>query len=90
MKKELETFINQSIVVDTRSSMIYIGTLKKVTENCAVLIDTDVHDNTDSSTSKEVYIFETRTTGVKSNRETVYINLKYMVSFSPLEDVKKF
>ena len=51
MKKELEIFINQRIVVDTRSSLIYIGTLEKVTDNCAVLIDADVHDDTDSSTS---------------------------------------
>jgi small nuclear ribonucleoprotein (snRNP)-like protein len=90
MKKELETFINQRVVVDTSSSLIYIGTLAKVTDNCAVLSDADVHEDTDSLTSKELYIFETRTTGVKSNRENVYINLNYVVSFSPLEDVKRF
>ena len=90
MKKELETFAGRKIVVDTRSALIYIGTLEKVTGNCLVLRDVDVHDVTDSSTSKDYYIFETRTTGIQSNRESVYVNLSYVVSFSLLEDVKQF
>jgi hypothetical protein len=88
MNKELEAFLNQKIVMDTRSSWIYIGTLEKITGNCAVLTDVDVHDGTDSSTSKELYIFDTRTTGIKSNRKSVHINLNWVISFSLLEDVK--
>lgn len=90
MKKELNTLIDQRIVVDTRSSWIYIGTLEQVTGDCLMLRDADVHDGNDSATSKELYIFETRTTGVKSNRKTVFINLEYVVSFSKLSHVKKF
>ncbi len=90
MKKDLETFIGKRMVLDTRSSWIYIGMLEKITDHCAVLGDADVHDATDSATSKEVYIFETRITGIKSNRRTVHINLEYVVSFSQLEDVNKF
>ncbi len=90
MKKDIEAFIGKRMVIDTRSSWIYIGMLEKVTDHCAVLSDADVHDGTDSATSKEVYIFETRTTGIKSNRKTVHINLEYVISFSQLEDVKQF
>ena len=90
MKKELEAVINQKIVIDTRSSWVYIGILKEVTANCVILSEADVHDATDSATSKEVYIFDTRTTGIKPNRKTVHINLDYVVSFSLLGDVKKF
>lgn len=90
MKKELEAFAGQKIVVDTSSALIYIGTLEKVTKSCLVLSNVDVHDGSDSSTSKDYYIFETRQTGIKSNRESVYINLAYVVSFSLLDDVKKF
>lgn len=90
MKKELEPFINQYVVVDTKSSWIYIGILEKVTDSTLVLIDADVHDRTDSATSKERYIFETRTTGIKANRQVVNINLEYVVSFSLLDDVKTF
>lgn len=90
MKQALEHFAGKQVVVDTRSSFVYIGTLDKITGGCAVLSNVDVHDGTDSSSSKELYIFESRTTGVRSNRESVFINLEYIVSFSPLEDVKQF
>jgi len=90
MKKALEAFLNQRIVLDTRSSWIYIGTLEKITGNCVVLTDVDVHDGTDSSTSKELYIFDTRATGVKSNRKSVFVDMAHVISFSLLEDVKAF
>ncbi|MCP3872868.1 MAG: hypothetical protein GY699_06900 [Desulfobacteraceae bacterium] len=90
MKKELKEFIKKTVVIDTQSSMIYVGVLEKVTDNCVVLSDVDVHDNTDTSTSKERYIFETKTTGIKSNRNLVYIKLDVVVSFSLLDDIKKF
>lgn len=90
MKNELEQFINQKVVIDTRSSWIYLGTVKSVSNDCVVLSEADVHEGKDSGTSKEVYIFDTRTTGIKSNRRTVHVNLDYVVSFSPLDDVKIF
>lgn len=90
MKQVLENLKGERVVIDTCSSFIYIGTLLKVTGGCAVLSDVDVHDCTDSSTSKELYIFESRTTGIRSNRENVFISLDYIISFSPLEDVKQF
>ena len=90
MKTVLERFLNQRLVVDTWSSWIYIGMLDAVTDGTLKLVDVDVHEGTDSSSTKELYIFESRTTGVRSNRNSVYINLDYVVSFSPLDDVKQF
>ncbi len=90
MREALEKNINKEVIVDTRSSWVYIGTLETVTDTCIVLTDADAHDSTDSSTTKELYIFETRTTGIKSNRKTVHIRLDCVISFSLLEDVKVF
>ena len=90
MQHILEKNIGKQIVLDTRSSWVYIGTLEKVTGSYVVLSQTDVHESKASSTSKEVYIFETRATGIQANREMVFINLDYVVSFSLLKDVKKF
>ena len=61
MKNELEQFIKKTVVIDTQSAMIYVGILEKVTSHCVVLSEVDVHDSTDTSTSKERYIFETKT-----------------------------
>ncbi len=90
MKADLEKFLNQYIVLDTRSSWIYVGRLETVTHECVILSEADVHDSSDSTTTKELYVYESKTTGVKSNRNRVHINLEYVVSFSLLDDVKAF
>ena len=90
MKKDLEQFLKQKVVLDTRSTWIYIGILEKVTDSCAVLSEVDVHESSDTSTSKEFYVLESKTTGIKANRYLVYVNLDYVVSFSTLDDVKQF
>lgn len=90
MKIDLEEYLNKTIVIDTNSSWIYIGVLEKVTNHCVVLSNVDAHDNIDTSTSKELYVFQSKTTGIKSNRESVHVNLDHVVSFSLLDDVKEF
>ena len=90
MKEDLEQYLKQKIVLDTRSSWIYIGVLEAVTGNSAVLSEVDVHDSGATSTSKELYVLESKTTGIKANRNLVYVNLDYVVSFSSLDDVIQF
>lgn len=90
MKTDLEKFMGQKIVLDTRSSWVYIGVLESVSDSCAILVDVDVHDRKDSPTSKELYVLESKATGIKANRERVYVNLHYVVSFSTLEEVMSF
>ncbi len=90
MKTILETYINEKIVLDTHSSWIYIGTLEQVKDHCVVLTDADVHDNTDTITSKDRYVFESRDTGIKMNRDRVFISIDYIVSFSLFKDIKHF
>lgn len=90
LKTELEKHVNQKVVLDTRSSWVYIGVLEEVTDHCAVLSDVDVHDSKDTSTSKEIYIWQSISSGVKANRERTYVNLEYIISFSLLDHVKKF
>jgi hypothetical protein len=90
MKENLEQFLQQKIVLDTHSSWIYIGILEAVTNSSAILSEVDVHDSKATSTSKELYVLESKTTGIKANRNLVYVNLEYVVSFSPLDQVKQF
>jgi hypothetical protein len=90
MKEDLEQFLKQKIVLDTRSSWIYIGVLEAVTASSVILSEVDVHDSKATSTSKELYVLESKTTGIKANRNLVYVNLDYVVSFSALDDVIQF
>lgn len=90
MKNDLKKYLNKKIVVDTNASWIYIGVLERVTDHCIILSDVDAHDNTDTATSKELYVFESKCTGIKSNRQSVHVNLDNVVSFSLLDHVKDF
>lgn len=90
MKEDLEKYLKQQIVLDTRSSWVYIGILESVTGNSVVLSEVDVHDGKATSTSNELYVLESKSTGIKANRKLVYVNLDYVVSFSPLEAVIQF
>jgi small nuclear ribonucleoprotein (snRNP)-like protein len=90
MQEELQQFLKKKILLDTRSSWVYIGTLEAITSHCAVLAEVDVHDSRDSHTTKEVYALESKVTGIKANRQKVYVNLEYVISFSALDDVIRF
>jgi hypothetical protein len=90
MRNTRESHIEKTIVLDTQSTWIYIGTREAVRDNCAILSQVDVHGSKDSSTSKDLYKSDTRTSGIKSNRNSVYVNFEYVVSFSIPEDVKQF
>lgn len=90
MKEELKKYLKQKVVLDTSTSWVYIGTLEDVNDRCAELSEVDVHDNKDTPSSKEIYIWQSATSGIKANRNHTYINLDYIVSFSLLDDVKKF
>ena len=90
MKDELNQFTGKKVVLDTRTSWVYVGMLSEITAGCAVLTEVDVHDGRDTSTTNEVYVMESKSTGVIANRGKVFVNLEYIVSFSLLKDVKSF
>ena len=90
MKKALARFIGQPIVVDTRSSLVYLGTLAEVDDRCLALTEADVWNAGETPTPKERYIMDSKTSGIKANRDRVYVSLEWVVSFSPLADIKEF
>ena len=90
MKESLKKYLGEKIVIDTKSSWTYIGKLDEVLDKTVILSEVDVHDSNDSNATKEIYLFNSRKTGIMSNREKVYINLEYVVSFSPFDAVKSF
>lgn len=90
MKETLRTLVGREVVVDTRSPWVYIGKLDAVQSDSLLLLDVDVHDSSELSLSKERYVLASCETGIKANRRTVYVNLDYVVSVSPLADVIRF
>jgi small nuclear ribonucleoprotein (snRNP)-like protein len=90
MKETLRALLGKEVVVDTRSPWMYIGTLAAVQGDSLLLNHVDVHDCGETSTPKERYVIDSSATGIKANRNSVYVNLEYVVSVSLLTDVIKF
>ncbi len=90
MRNSLKKFIGEKIVIDTRSSWTYIGKLEEILTDSIVLTEVDVHDNNDTTATKEIYLVNIKKTGILPNRDKVYINTDYIVSFSPFESLINF
>jgi hypothetical protein len=84
---EILEFRDKEIVLDTDSSLIYIGRLVDATRHFIVLADADVHDRNESSARSEKYLLQCKRFGVRSNRKRVHIRLERVVSFSALKHV---
>jgi hypothetical protein len=87
---ELEPLIGKQIVVDTDSSYIYVGTLEQASADYLTLSSVDVHDTSDSNTSKEAYAHETRKLGARSNRKNTLVRVARILSISLLDDIISF
>ncbi|MEW6359097.1 MAG: hypothetical protein AB1696_22375 [Planctomycetota bacterium] len=87
---ELQEYIGQEVVLDTMSSMVYIGTLQKIGAHFITLTGCDVYDSSESQTRKEVYIHDALKFGIKRNRERVEIRKDQIISISKLSDVTEY
>jgi hypothetical protein len=75
------------VVIDLASPYVAIGTLADEDHRYLVLDDADMHDLRDSSTTRELYVIDTRRHGIGTNRRRVLVNRSEVVGVSLLEDV---
>jgi small nuclear ribonucleoprotein (snRNP)-like protein len=87
---ELQGFVGEEVVVDTKSSLIFIGKLEEITEATFVLSDVDVHDQRESQTSREVYLIDTKRLGIRKNRGRIHILAREVISISRLADIIEY
>ena len=83
----MEQFIGQNVVIDVESSFVFLGRLHQVHPEWMILQQADVHDLRDSKTTRELYVLDSRTDGIRINREEVLIPSGQIVSISRLDDV---
>ena len=83
----LEEFLGAEVVVDLRSSYVCFGTLKHIDDIWLDLRNVDLHDLRDTETTRELYVAETRATGVKRNRKRVLLLRTEIVAVALLDDV---
>ena len=87
MSDPLRSMINDVVVLDTTSPIVYIGTLVEVTEDTFVIHDADMHDCRDGHATKEHYVAQTRCDEVSVNRTRVVVIRSAVISLSRLEDI---
>jgi hypothetical protein len=83
----LDELRNSKVVIDLRSEYVCLGTLLRYDEQFLELKNADLHDLRDTDTTRENYVAECRSTGIKRNRKRVMIFRRDVVAVSRLEDV---
>jgi len=87
---ELAELIGKQVVVDTDAPYIYIGLLDRVGPDFLSLLNVDVHDCTDSRSTKEQYAHEALSVGERFNRAATIVRLPRVVSISKMDDIIRF
>ncbi len=83
----LQLLVGAQVVLDAASPYVYVGRLESVDEKFVTLSEADVHDLRDSATSRDLYLLESKTHGIRVNRRRVHVRLAEIVSISALDDV---
>ena len=86
-QKGWDRFLGKEVILDTATSLLYIGILRAVDEHFVELDAADVHDRIEGHSTNEKYVMDTRKTGVRANRRAVTVRKTMVVSLSLLADV---
>jgi hypothetical protein len=87
MSDPFERLIGRAVVLDTGTSIVYVGTLLEVTEHTFVLEQADIHDCRNGHASPESYIADAGRGGVTPNRNHIVVMRSRIMSVSALDDV---
>jgi hypothetical protein len=83
----LDEFLNCKVVLDLVSTYVCLGKLVRYDEHFVELRNADLHDLRDTETTRELYITDSATTGIKRNRKRLLVRRSEVVAISLLEDV---
>ena len=83
----MQQFLGQDVVIDVESQYVFLGRLTELQDGWLTLRQADVHDLRDSKTTRELYVLDSRTDGIRVNRRKVVLPTDQVVSVSLLEDV---
>jgi small nuclear ribonucleoprotein (snRNP)-like protein len=83
----LDEMMGQKVVVDLRGEFVCLGTLLRYDDHFLELRGADLHDLRDTDTTRELYVADSKATGIKRNRKRILLVRREVVSISRLEDV---
>ncbi|AMV36167.1 hypothetical protein [Planctomyces sp. SH-PL62] len=83
----LRDLVGQVVVVDLISTYVCLGTLTGVDPLFLELRDADLHDFRDGAATREVYVYESVSLGIRPNRSRVLLRLADVVAVSRFGEV---
>jgi hypothetical protein len=83
----LQEMVGEKVVVDLRGRFVCLGWLVRVDEHFLELKNADFHDLSDTDTTRELYVAESKATGIKRNRRRVLLVRADVIAVSRLADV---
>jgi hypothetical protein len=86
-RSEFDRLVGREVVVDVVSPFVYLGKLTGYDAKYLALEQADVHDLRDTTTTRELYVVDSKRFGVRANRERVLVRIEEIVSLSALDDV---
>lgn len=76
------------VVLDTDSSWIYIGTLNRASSEAVVILDeADAFNTSETTLTRHEYLMKVKRDGLVSNRRSLRVMKKRIVSISLLDDI---
>lgn len=89
MIRNLEDLIGREVVLDTAGPWVYLGMLKALDEHGFWLERADAHNVQEGHATREQYVAESGSDGIRVNRERIFVMRSAVVSVSTLADVVK-
>ena len=86
-KSLLDSYLDQTIVVDFRSTYVCLGILAAFDSDFLDLRDADLHDFRDGKATREVYVYESVHLGVRRNRARVLVRREEVVAIALIRDI---
>jgi hypothetical protein len=83
----LQEFVGQKVVIDLRSTFVCLGLLQGYDDNFLDVRNADLHDLRDTETTRELYVAESKSTGIKRNRKRLLLLRTEVVAIAGLDDV---
>jgi hypothetical protein len=87
MDDALHRLLDEVVVLDTGTPILYIGKLVEITDSVFVLEDADMHDCRDGHANREKYLVDAQRDGLAVNRRRVLVMRSVVISVSRLADV---
>ena len=87
LSETLDEYAGRQVVVDTAGTIVYLGVLKAVTNVGLWLENADLHDCHEGHAGKELYVYEAKRDGIRTNRKRLFVMRSAVISIAALEDV---